>query len=749
MEILNTKVERARRLIAIISVAVSLYYLYWRVTETFNPNALVFSWTLYLAEIYGTLTTILLYFTIWKMPIRVNPPPLQNRSVDVFVPTKNESAEILRKTLIACQKLRYPHRTLLLDDGNRPEIKVLAEELGCIYLARGNNHGAKAGNLNYGLEHSTSEFIVIFDADHIPLSNFIDRTIGYMQDEKVGFVQTPQEFYNTDSFQHRTDRKNKTVWGEQYLFFSVIQPGKDYWNSAYFVGSCAILRRKALDDVGGFAEISITEDMLTSINIHSKGWSSVYHNENLAFGIAAETIVPFHIQRLRWGIGNWMIFFRANPFLVRGLTFPQRLNYFSSMVYPLEGIQKLVFYLVPPIALFTGVLPMKALDMSYLIHFVPYFLITIFAFNEMARGYGGQLMLEQQSMGKYFTYLKSLWLFMFNKSRSEFKVTPKGSANKKLVPYSVIIPQAAIFILSFLAIIFAVVAILGGLRQDNFVITVNCFWALYNSGLAMAIIQYDYKKLFQRRSSFRMPDAVLVKYIVEDEIYDLQSGTIENAIQHFAVADNITDQGISLICIGQIPTENHISMEIMIPGKTISISGTVMQLKSMPGGNQPISQLGIRFNNMSPEVSRFLTYYIHEAAVVKYMKELSNRYKTYLDRRFMVGNAELERAYRALGFLPVVQSQSGEETYCVLKDVSATGLLLATAHTIEVGNSITAEIILGSESILLKGMVVREVQRNSGEYMEHLYGVRLDEASLPEVKHIIDIANIIGGFVQG
>ena len=770
MKYLDTKVENTRRLFAIIAICFTLYYLYWRVTETFNPQALVFSWILYLAEVYGTITTLLLYFTIWRMPVRVNPPPLKNRTVDVFIPTKNESPAILRKTLLACQRLRYPHRTLVLDDGNRQEVKVLAEELGCVYLARGTSRGAKAGNLNYGLEHSTAEYIAIFDADHIPLSYFIDRTIGYMQDEKVAFVQTPQEFYNTDSFQHRTDKKSKTVWGEQYLFFSVIQPGKDYWNSAYFVGSCALMRRKALDEVGGFAEISITEDMLTSIHIHSKGWASVYHNENLAFGIAAESIIPFHIQRLRWGIGNWMIFFRANPFLVRGLTFPQRLNYFSSMIYPLEGVQKLVFYLIPPVALFTGILPMRALDMSYLQHFVPYFLLSIFAFNEMARGYGGQLMLEQQSMGKYFTYLKSLWLFMFNKSRSEFKVTPKGKIGKDSVPYTAIIPQAIIFLLSFFAIAFAVVAILGGTRQDNFVITVNCFWALYNSGLAMAIIQYDYKKLFQRRSTFRMPDAVLVKYRWEDsngstseekvydsvlveskgeEIFDLQINGSVQAFSHLAVADNITDLGASIICIDTTPIGKQISLEMMLPGKSVTVSGTVMQLKSILGDGQPISQVGIKFNNVSSEVSNDLNYYIHEAAVVKYMKELSNSYKTYLDRRFMGGSGELERAYRALGYLPVVVQQIDGDNYCVLKDISATGMLLASTRIIEIGNTITAKVLLGSEIIFLNGLVVRQVQRNSGEYLEHLYGIRLDEASLPEAKYVLSIADKIGGFVQG
>jgi len=508
------------------------------------------------------------------------------------------------------------------------------------------------------------------------------------------------------------------------------------------------MRRAALDEVGGFAEISITEDMLTSIKIHSKGWSSVYHNENLAFGIAAETIVPFHIQRQRWGIGNWMIFFRANPFLVRGLTLPQRLNYFSSMIYPLEGIQKLIFYITPPVALFSGILPMRALDMNYLIHFVPYFIITIFAFNEMARGYGGQLMLEQQSMGKYFTYLKSMWFFLFTKKRSEFRVTPKGVETWKPVPYYVIIPQVIILLLSFFGVLFAVVAVIAGERQDNFVITNNCFWALYNSGLAMAIIQYDYKKLFQRRSAFRMPDAVLVRFKGE-EIYDIQTGTMENASYNLAVADNLTEQGASIVYIGQLPTTSQITVEMMVPGRTITANATVMQLNSIIGNGYPISHLGIKFNELPKDDLDYLTHYIHEAAVVKYMKELSNRYRTYLDRRFMGDYGTRERAYRSLVYLPVYVRQNMLETYCVLKDISATGLLLETAITINAGENISVHVILGSKSIELKGVVVRKVKTNSGDYLEHMYGVSLDNTSQDEVRQLLAISDSIGGFVQG
>jgi len=733
----NQSTELIRHIVAIIAVIVTIYYLYWRISETFNPNALLFSWALYCAEVFGAVTTFLFFYVVWKPSKRVAPPPLPGRTVDVFIPTKNESPQLLRKTLLACKDLKYPHRTLVLDDGNRAEIKALCEELSCIYLARETHEYSKAGNLNFGLTHSTAEFVAFFDADHVPLTHFISRLIGYFQDEKVGFVQVPQEFYNIDSFQHRTDRKKKAIWGEQYLFFSAIQPGRDYLNAACFVGSCALLRRKALDDIGGIATESITEDMLTSIRLHAKGWSSVYHHENLAYGIAAETLTPFHIQRQRWGVGSWQVFLKANPLFIRGLTFSQRIAYFSSMIYPLEGLQKIIFYLTPPIALFTGVLPMKALDVNYLMHFIPYFVLSIFAFNEIARGYGGLIMLEQFSMGKFFTYIKTLGIPFLPKKSKEFKVTPKWQ--QKQAPSTLIIPQMLVLLTSIIAISWGLVELLIGLRSDSFVIAVNCFWALYNSGLALAIIQYDYRKLFQRRERFRVPDTIPTFY------QSTHSGIPERRL---AVADDVTEDGLSLLAIGQVPIGHEVRIDLMLPSKTLFLNGIVVQEKSITADKYPVSDLGIRYVNIQQGIRDELSRYLHESAISKFMKEYSTRYKTYLERRFMTKQHFFDRAYRALTYIPViVNTNPTTHNYAVIKDISESGLLLETRVPFPTGSVITMAVILGNNKITLEGTVVRDFALGSEDYAEYLLGVHFDGIQHEKVSYLLGIAEKIGNFI--
>src|SRR5436309_484706 len=142
-------------------------------------------------------------------------------------------------------------------------------------VRRKTNEHAKAGNLNNALARTRGEFILQLDADHVPLPHMLDRLLGYFTDPDVAFVQSPQDFYNTtDSFTHVINDEGRRLWEENRIFFSLIQPGKDRLNAAFFCGSCGVLRRAALDDVGGFSTLSVTEDMETSIKLHARGWRS-------------------------------------------------------------------------------------------------------------------------------------------------------------------------------------------------------------------------------------------------------------------------------------------------------------------------------------------------------------------------------------------------------------------------------------------------------------------------------------------
>src|ERR1051326_1298646 len=343
--------ERAIRLLAMIALEYSAFYLVWRATSTLNPDAWLLSLLLLVAEVQGVLNSALFAFMVWD--VRKTPPFAYRADCTAAV-------QVLEATLAGCNSIRYPHTTFVLDDGRRPEVARLTQRMGCQYLTRDGNLHAKAGNLNAALARTSGEFIVIVDADTVPQPEFIDRTIGYFVDDRVALVQLPQEFYNLDSVQHRGQGRPREAWHEQALFFRVIQAGKNRWNAAFWCGSPSILRRAALEDVGGIATESVTEDLHTSLRLHSRGWKTVYHPEPLAYGIAPQTLQAFAVQRLRWAQGTMQILrTRENPIIMPGLSVAQRLNYVASTFTYFDAFQKLIFLLVPTLVLLTGVLPLR------------------------------------------------------------------------------------------------------------------------------------------------------------------------------------------------------------------------------------------------------------------------------------------------------------------------------------------------------------------------------------------------------
>lgn len=235
------------RLLAVADIVLGLYYFVFRYTRSVNVEALWFSIPLLLAETYSFIGTLLFILTLWRPARRVPPPPPRGATVDVFITTYNEPVELVRKTVEGALRIYYPHNTYVLDDGNRPEMRAMCEALGCGYITRGPEwegrpRHAKAGNINNALMQTSGEFILILDADQIPMPTILHRTLGYFRDPKVAFVQTPQFFYNVP---------DEDPFGSQApLFYGPIQQGKDGWNAAFFCGSNAVLRREALMQLG-------------------------------------------------------------------------------------------------------------------------------------------------------------------------------------------------------------------------------------------------------------------------------------------------------------------------------------------------------------------------------------------------------------------------------------------------------------------------------------------------------------------
>lgn len=236
------------RVVVVLTSLLGLNYVTWRWLFSVNWDAWWIGVPLVLAETYSLIDSLLFGLGMWRLRERGEPPePPPGLTVDVFIATYNEPIDLVMTTARAAQQIRYPHRTWILDDGNRPEMRAAAEAEGIGWLTRsadwaGMPRHAKAGNLNNALLHTDGEFMLILDADQIPLPEILDRTLGYFNDEKMALVQTPQYFVNVPD--------DDPLGSQAPLFYGPIQQGKDGWNSAFFCGSNAVIRREALMQLG-------------------------------------------------------------------------------------------------------------------------------------------------------------------------------------------------------------------------------------------------------------------------------------------------------------------------------------------------------------------------------------------------------------------------------------------------------------------------------------------------------------------
>ncbi len=279
--------------------------------------------------------------------------------VDVFVFTINEPEELLEKTIYACKRMKYPDRgkvhVYLCDDGARDSMHELAERMGSRYLRRGVNTDAKAGNFNYALIKSKSPLIAIFDADMMPKENFLLRTVPYfVADEKVGFVQTPQHFYKKDIFQRSLPRRY-VPQNEQDYFYQVIQKTKNSSNSVILAGSNTLLRRSAVETIGGFVTGTLTEDFSTGIELEKKGFVGISIDEVLADGLPPMDFGSLIKQRRRWAKGCIQSGRKTGYLRSNTLSARQKMNYFSSIIYWYSSLKRLIYIVAPMLFCLAGI----------------------------------------------------------------------------------------------------------------------------------------------------------------------------------------------------------------------------------------------------------------------------------------------------------------------------------------------------------------------------------------------------------
>jgi cellulose synthase (UDP-forming) len=559
----------------LVSCFSTFRYGFWRVSTVVNflrdpgsrwtPLDVFFILILLLAECYAFLILYLGYMqTLW--PLRRTPVPLPDAidewpEIDLFIPTYNEPLSVVRFTALAAINIDWPADRLnvyILDDGHREEFRLFAEEAGVGYITRDNNRHAKAGNINSALTQTAAPYVVIFDCDHVPTRSFLQVTMGwFLRDPKLGVLQTPHHFYSPDPFERNLD-SFRSIPNEGELFYGIVQDGNDFWNATFFCGSCAVLRREALEQIGGIAVETVTEDAHTSLRMQMHGWNTAYINIPQAAGLATERLSGHVKQRIRWARGMVQILRTDNPLFAPGLTAAQRLCYFNAMTHFLYALPRLIFLSAPLI---------------YLVFFhtnVPGYWLAIFAYalphlvlanitNSRIQGQHRHSFWNEiyETVLAPYILLPTLLAFI-NPKLGSFNVTAKGGVVKsRFFDSRIAMPFLVMILFDVLGLLMAIpryvrfptfhalfpfdlllnlpASLYDGQRRGT--IVMNVLWTLFNLvilGVATAVAWESQQRRQTVRVTMTVPADIVTASgeIVEATTADISSGGVMMSLAH-------------------------------------------------------------------------------------------------------------------------------------------------------------------------------------------------------------------------
>ncbi len=488
----------SRMAIVTLLLSLTFRYVFWRASSTLNlqdPLNGAFSLTflgMELLIIFNATVQLLLFLRERdRRPEadRYSAAVLDGSfqpSIDILIPTYNEPAFVLRRTVIGCQALDYTSkRVYLLDDTDRPQIRQLAKDLGCEYITRLDNLHAKAGNLNHALRQTHGELIAVFDADFVPTKNFLTRTVGFFQDRTIALLQTHQSFFNIDPAVRNLGLE-KFMTHEVEVFSRYYQPLRDGAETALCYGSSFVVRREALEAIDGFVTGTVSEDYLTGINLSSLGYRVIYLDESLSAGVVPDNMAGHIAQRQRWARGTTQAFFvKSNPLTIPGLTLKQRLAHLEGILQWFTSICQVAFLLAPLAYFGSGLLPLQTTLADWVDYFVPYYLIQLATFGWLNRHSRSALMSMVYSVISCFPIAITVVHTLFSPFSRGFKVTPKGTVSDRAY-YNWLLASPILVIfgltLSSLAINFSRLWTSGSefSPQTAAAIQLGLFWGLLN-----------------------------------------------------------------------------------------------------------------------------------------------------------------------------------------------------------------------------------------------------------------------------
>lgn len=575
--IINLKILKNKFLIIGIIVS-SLIYLVWRIFFTipieYGIIALICGIYLLVIEIVGMIEAAIHYYSMTNIQYPMKPNVDENLfpDVDVFIATYNEPVELLYKTINGCTNMDYPDKSkvniFICDDSNRPEMKELADSMGVNYITRTEHIDAKAGNLNNALSKTNSPLVVTFDADMIPMHDFLTTCVPYfLTGEKIGFVQTPQSFYNPDLFQYCLFSEGR-IPNEQDYFYRDVQVSRNKTNSVIYGGSNTMILRKALEEIGGFYTKVITEDFATGLLIQSKGYKCYAINEIHASGLSPSDLKSLIKQRERWSRGCIQTGRKLNILFRKGLNIEQKLSYISAISYWYSCLKRLAYIMAPIMFSVFGVVVVKCNLLQVLIFWLPMYLFSDAALKKLSNNIRSTKWTNVYETILFPSLLPVVILETFGISQRKFAVTRKdGKAEddryyqmKKIIPHSIFAILSIIGIINCIKMTF---------ESGSPAYSVLLFWLIVNLyNIIMSIFFMLGRRAYRKSERFSVEIDCSISY--------------DNKIINCKTVD-ISEGGIGIILDNPIymPYDKNLDICLLTERYTSKFKGQVVQVSEV------------------------------------------------------------------------------------------------------------------------------------------------------------------------
>ena len=407
---------RRHKTLLVVTTVLNAAYIIWLAFNVRGPLGVL----LFVAEAAVSSLSFLLLFNHWTQKHKAHSTSSFAPTVDVFITVVNEPLKIFEPVLASLGAIDYAKKTIyVLDDGARPSVRDLAAKYGATYLTRPDKPlDYKAGNLNYGLAHSTGEYILVIDADQkVTNPAILKELMGHFrEDEGLAMLATRQKFDVPKlDFNHDT------------LFYEHMQTGKNDDNAAISSGSGVIYSRAALEKIGGIQTWNVVEDLYTAYVLHQAGFKTLYINKAYTLGTAPLDLAAIYKQRGTWALDTLRLFFWQNPFFKKTLDWRQKFHYCElALAYLISAFAVSTLFILPIFTLHYHVLVI-AHPVAYVIFRVPSLVAILWLYYRLS---DDTFSTSQFWASLFPVYAKAAVLALLP-GKPKYKVTPKVGSGKR------------------------------------------------------------------------------------------------------------------------------------------------------------------------------------------------------------------------------------------------------------------------------------------------------------------------------